>query len=276
MSRDTGGTTTLGVQVEEVRSSAAGTHVIISGLRDRASRPGSTGIAELLSGGDPRALGRVPVVIDIVLRGPARLGELFECLSSDDPIVRMRASDALEKVARRRPDLLEPFVEPLLGEVATIEQPSVQWHLAQIVGEVRLNTDQRRPRRGDPQAQPRTLRGLDCAQPHDGFFDPFRARGPGSQAMAYPADEPAPRRPAKVGLQTRPEAARATRRSWLRLRCRRALQPPGLRMPIHELFADHGREPLLSNAGLGTFIGLQVEPGPRAVRGDARTASRTP
>jgi len=100
-------------------------------------------IADLFSGGDPRALGRVPVVIDIVLCDPARLGELFECLSSDDLIVRMRASDALEKVARERPMLLEPFVEPLLSEVAAIQQPSVQWHLAQIVAEVRLDADQR-------------------------------------------------------------------------------------------------------------------------------------
>jgi len=119
-------------------------HVLIPGLRDRPSKPGSISIAELLSGGDARALGRVPEVIDIALCDSARLRGVLECLSSDDLIVRMRASDALEKVARQRPELLEPFVEPLLGEVAAIEQPSVQWRHAQIFSGVRLDTDQRR------------------------------------------------------------------------------------------------------------------------------------
>jgi hypothetical protein len=75
--------------------------------------------------------------------GGPRLAELFECVSHDDEIVRMRASDALEKVARAHPEWLEPYVGRLVTEVAAIDQPSVRWHLAQILAEVPLDTGQR-------------------------------------------------------------------------------------------------------------------------------------
>jgi len=102
------------------------------------------GIAERLSGGDPRSLGQVDQVVGCALGDSDRLHELFCCLFADDPIVRMRAADGLEKVARRQPALLVPYVDRLLAEVSAIEQPSVQWHLAQILGEVPLTAGQRR------------------------------------------------------------------------------------------------------------------------------------
>lgn len=101
-------------------------------------------IAERLRGGDPRSLGRVDEVIELVLGDPARFDELFGCLLHDDPVVRMRAGDGLEKITRQRPELLEPYAERLLTDVAAIEQPSVQWHLAQMLREVTLNPSQRR------------------------------------------------------------------------------------------------------------------------------------
>jgi len=68
---------------------------------------------------------------------------LFECVFSDDEIVRLRAGDAVEKVCRERPELLVPYIDRLLEEVSTIKQPSVQWHLAQIVRETPLTPKQR-------------------------------------------------------------------------------------------------------------------------------------
>jgi hypothetical protein len=101
-------------------------------------------IEKALSGGDPRSLGRTEEIVQLVLKNPPRVGELFECLFSDDEIVRMRGSDALEKVCRQRPDLLTPFTERLLREVSKIEQPSVQWHLAQMLSELPLHGEHRR------------------------------------------------------------------------------------------------------------------------------------
>jgi hypothetical protein len=96
-------------------------------------------IAALLTGGNPRGLRNAGIVIDAASRRPERLEELVQCVFSADEIVRMRASDALEKVCRSRPALLQPFVPRLLGEMSRIEQASVQWHLAQILTEVRLD-----------------------------------------------------------------------------------------------------------------------------------------
>jgi hypothetical protein len=62
----------------------------------------------------------------------------------DDEIVRMRASDALEKVSRERPDLLDRFAKRLLTDVPKVDQPSVQWHLAQMLPRLRLSPIDRR------------------------------------------------------------------------------------------------------------------------------------
>lgn len=101
-------------------------------------------IAARLRGGDSRSLGRVEDVIEAVLDDPAQVDALFACLFFENAVVRMRAADGLEKIARQRPQLLVPYIERLLSEVATIEQPSVQWHLAQILAEVPLGPAQRR------------------------------------------------------------------------------------------------------------------------------------
>jgi len=55
----------------------------------------------------------------------------------------MRAGDALEKVCRDRPELLQPYVERLLTKVSEVRQPSVQWHLAQMLGGLALRPGQR-------------------------------------------------------------------------------------------------------------------------------------
>ena len=96
-------------------------------------------VSEILSGGDPRSLGKTEEVVQSVLAKQSKLGELFECLWSNDEIVRMRASDALEKICRHQPQWFAVYKYRLLKDVPKIRQPSVQWHLAQILGEVRLS-----------------------------------------------------------------------------------------------------------------------------------------
>ena len=107
----------------------------------RGDGPGT--VEALLTGGDPRSLGNVGLVVDDASRRPGRLAELVECVFSDDEIVRMRASDALEKVCRSQPGLVQPFLPRLLTEMSRIDQASVQWHLAQILTEVQLDERQR-------------------------------------------------------------------------------------------------------------------------------------
>ncbi len=95
-----------------------------------------------LSGGHPNSLGRTDQVVRETLEDRGRLKGLFGCLRSEDAVVRMRAGDALEKVCRERPAWFSPYRPRLLGEVAKIDQPSVQWHLAQILGQILLTPAQ--------------------------------------------------------------------------------------------------------------------------------------
>ena len=100
-------------------------------------------IEQMLSGGNPRSLHGVDQVIAAALVDASALEALFECLFCADAVVRMRAGDALEKIARVRPALIAPYTGRLLSDVADVDQPSVQWHLAQILTEIELTPDQR-------------------------------------------------------------------------------------------------------------------------------------
>ena len=86
----------------------------------------------MLAGGHPNSLGRTQEVVDVVLADQARLIELFAAMTSDDELVRLRVSDALEKVCREQPAWFLPHVDQILGDLAKIDQPSVQWHIAQM------------------------------------------------------------------------------------------------------------------------------------------------
>lgn len=96
-----------------------------------------------LAGGDSRSLGRTEEVVAAVLADHALLDPLFDSLLDEDELVRMRAADGLEKVCRERPEWLVPYVDRLLTQVAAVEQDSVRWHVAQILGEVHLSEEQR-------------------------------------------------------------------------------------------------------------------------------------
>ena len=90
-------------------------------------------------------MGAVDAVITLCKAQPDRLDELISCvIDCPDEIVRMRASDALEKICRAQPSLVQPRLSVILGAMSRIDQPSVQWHAAQMLAELRLNARQRR------------------------------------------------------------------------------------------------------------------------------------
>jgi len=101
-------------------------------------------ILSLLQGGDRRTIGRADQVAAIVSKDPGLFPELITGLWSDDPLVRMRAADAAEKVTRSKPDLLQPFKKELLGLMAEATQQELRWHLAAIVPRLVLNSKERR------------------------------------------------------------------------------------------------------------------------------------
>ncbi|MCW4033467.1 MAG: hypothetical protein NWF08_08790 [Candidatus Bathyarchaeota archaeon] len=55
-------------------------------------------ILKKLKGGDLRSIGKADEVVEDIIKNPRLFGEIFKGMLDDDPIVRMRSADALEKV----------------------------------------------------------------------------------------------------------------------------------------------------------------------------------
>lgn len=100
--------------------------------------------AHMLSGGDRRSIGRSHQVVREVLADPGRFDELFAALTADDPVVRVRAADAAEKISAVHPELLRPSKAALLGALARSGDKAVRWHVAQILPRLRWNRRERR------------------------------------------------------------------------------------------------------------------------------------
>jgi HEAT repeat protein len=92
-----------------------------------------------LRGGDRRSIGQANQVAGLVLQRPALFPQLIEGLSNSDPLIRMRAADAAEKVTLRRPGLLKPFKAKLLRLLDEATQQELRWHLAQMVPRLALS-----------------------------------------------------------------------------------------------------------------------------------------
>jgi hypothetical protein len=103
----------------------------------------SNALLDKLSGGDRRSIGQSDQVAGLVLRRPALFPQLMHGLWHSDPLIRMRAADAAEKVSLRRPDLLQPFKGKLLRLLDEATQQELRWHLAQMVSRLRLSKHDR-------------------------------------------------------------------------------------------------------------------------------------
>jgi hypothetical protein len=95
-------------------------------------------ILEWLSGGDLRSDGMSNEAADFVLKNPEIFNELFEGLSVSDDVVRGRTADALEKISRKRPDMLVDRLPKLLQVAEEDHVPMVKMHLAMIFGHLVL------------------------------------------------------------------------------------------------------------------------------------------
>src|SRR6266568_5044735 len=100
-------------------------------------------ILSRLEGGDGRTIGRSDEVAAIVSKNPGLFPKLIAGLWSEDPLVRMRAADATEKVTRRNRELLQPYKKELLGLMADTKEQELRWHLAVMVPRLPLNTKER-------------------------------------------------------------------------------------------------------------------------------------
>ena len=92
----------------------------------------------MLTGGDRRSIGRADIVVEELIAQPDRLTELWACLTSLDPLVRMRAADALEKFSRICPAAFNVHKAALLTHKLDDGSAEVRWHLIAITSRLKL------------------------------------------------------------------------------------------------------------------------------------------
>lgn len=95
-------------------------------------------IIKKLAGGDFRSIGKSNEVVEQVLANPKIFDDVFSGFFESDSIVRMRTADAVEKITKQRPELLQKYKKTILEQVANIQQQEVQWHVAQIIPRLNL------------------------------------------------------------------------------------------------------------------------------------------
>lgn len=95
-------------------------------------------ILKKLQGGDRRSIGKVDEVVDQVLGSAALFEELINGLLVNDPVIRMRSADAVEKVTLVKPELLTPHKKILIRLAGDTDQQEIRWHMAQILPRLTL------------------------------------------------------------------------------------------------------------------------------------------
>lgn len=100
-------------------------------------------ILRLLEAGDRRTIGRSDQVAAMVSKDPRLFPQLIAGMWSHNPLVRMRAADAAEKVTRANPRLLKPHKKELLGLMVEAGEQELRWHLAAMIPRLSLTTNER-------------------------------------------------------------------------------------------------------------------------------------
>jgi HEAT repeat protein len=91
-----------------------------------------------LKGGDRRSIGKSEEAVKDIARTPALFADLFAGLFDADPVIRMRAADAVEKSTRNGPELLRPWKRALLEQISILPEKEVRWHIAQLIPRLSL------------------------------------------------------------------------------------------------------------------------------------------
>ncbi|MEJ1222886.1 hypothetical protein [Sediminicola sp. 1XM1-17] len=90
-----------------------------------------------LEGGDLRSAAKADELRDLI-RTQTDFDAIFHFLHREDRLLVMRAADALEKISRDHPKYLESHEDEILEFLQTAEHKEFKWHLAQMVGRLKL------------------------------------------------------------------------------------------------------------------------------------------
>ncbi len=89
-------------------------------------------ILDKLRGGDLRSTGNADAVAKEIANNPGLFEVVFNGIYDDDPVVRMRVADAVEKASRKRPELLAGYSSKIFSLLESVDQQEICWHVAQI------------------------------------------------------------------------------------------------------------------------------------------------
>ena len=95
-------------------------------------------ILEWLSGGDLRSDGMADEVADVVLKNHQLFDDVYAGLNESNDVIRGRTADALEKIARTKPEFLKDHVLQLIQVAKEDTVAMVRMHLAMIFGHLAI------------------------------------------------------------------------------------------------------------------------------------------
>lgn len=91
-----------------------------------------------LEGGDLRSIADVAQLIPLI-QNQSDFDALFKYLYSSDRLLVMRASDAIEKITVRKPELLTNYKTNIIQLLYTASDKELKWHLALMVSRLKLS-----------------------------------------------------------------------------------------------------------------------------------------
>src|ERR1700744_5527996 len=100
--------------------------------------PSPANLRDRLSTGTTRDLGPTNEIVREALHHHSLVKELVEALSDERIVVAHRASNALKKIQRSKPELLAPFAKQILKRALATEHMHTRWSLTIILGELSL------------------------------------------------------------------------------------------------------------------------------------------
>lgn len=100
-------------------------------------------ILKKLAGDDFRSIGKSNKVVKSTLANPKIFSDIFAGLLNNDPLIRMRAADAIEKITKIHPEWLQPYKRTLLQKILPLEQQEIRWHVAQMISRLNMTEIER-------------------------------------------------------------------------------------------------------------------------------------
>lgn len=95
-------------------------------------------LLQKLRGGDLRSIGRANEIAHSIGQNQQLFDEVFEGLFHEDPIVRSRSADAIEKASKQFPHLPQSHKKIIIGRLHEFRQQEVRWHIALMLGSMEL------------------------------------------------------------------------------------------------------------------------------------------